>query len=125
MPFDGPTPASLLPAVTTALLHGRDRIANGWCRNRMSMSTWSLGGRRPHYCMVGAIATAPQYGAAAYLAKAIDEIGVVYETNARWSEKYQRELLTVMLFNDFPGRTQGECLAIYDRAIELSLEAAQ
>ncbi len=74
--------------------------------------------------MVGALRS--QRGEPArYLARAIDDSGFVPEHNAHCTGKYEAALLKVMLFNDFYGRTQAECVAIYDRAIELSLEGAQ
>ncbi len=123
MPFDGPAPASL-PAITAALVQGRDRIASGWCRGRPYVSKWGIDGRRDLYCMVGAISSS-LFGSISYLADAIDDLGMPFNEPFSVNPRQCDATSKVVGCNDFPGRTQDECVAIYDRAIELSLEAAQ
>lgn len=99
MPFDGTT-----SPVTQALLDGRDRVAKGWCQGQMR--------RYGAVCMVGGLYDAcwmPEQRARgiALLERAISDLNL--------------GIGQVVAFNDALGRTQHEVLAVYDRAIELSM----
>jgi len=100
MPFDGTTKTS--PVLAT-LLAGRRLIEQGWIQ----------GAVRTHdgVCLMGslAIATTPSVHthARALLKQAILANGYRFDCIAH--------------FNDAPGRTQAEVLAVYDEAIRLAL----
>jgi hypothetical protein len=101
MPFDGTE--FKLPAITTMLMAGRETLLRrGWVQH--FTRTWS------GVCMIGSLTdyTHSQFHeAATFLLRAIEDLG------------YGRPG-SVPAFNDAPGRTLGQVIAVYDRAIELS-----
>jgi hypothetical protein len=103
MPFDGTE--FKLPAITTMLMAGRDTILRcGWVQH--FTRTWS------GVCIVGSLSdyTHSQFQeAAAFLLDAIEDLGY-------------GQSRSLPAFNDAPGRTLGQVIAVYDRAIELSSE---
>jgi hypothetical protein len=90
-----PFDGTQLSPVTQALIAGRRRIEEGWCQG--SMRT------REGVCAIGAISYNP---------KAIE---VLYR--AFGEDRY------IPKWNDAPGRSKEEVLALYDRAIALSLNS--
>ncbi len=100
MPFDG----TKLDAVTQRLIRGRERIANGWCQ-----ASYGADGR---YCMHGAIGGDFQLGE--YEA-ARERLAAALPPEA------QGGAVPAMVWNDEPGRTVEEVLAVFDRAIAACL----
>ncbi len=97
MPFDGTT---YLPVVEL-LAEGRRKIEAGWCQGKIR--------ERGAVCMMGALRSqnfATIKAAEARLRKVILRAG------------FARGIVE---FNDFPGRTKGQVLAIFDAAIALTV----
>src|ERR1051325_10189007 len=99
MPLDG---TYSLP-LTRILLDGRAQIERGWVQHYTHT--------RSGVCLIGSLHDAPDssssLAAQMFLLAAVKETGFAKES--------------LPLFNDAPGRTKEEILAVYDRAIELSL----
>lgn len=94
MPFDS------LPVTNLAidgLREGRARIERGWCQGQAHDPYANA------YCLIGSISR-PRSEVVQYLIRAA---GI-----RAWS---------LVMWNDTPGRTQAEVLALYDRATELAL----
>ncbi len=94
--------------VMGTLLRGRARIAAGWCQNG-----WHYRGK---YCAVGAISLdAKNWGISGQMLFARD-----------WLERALPSCGArgLIHYNDAPGRTQADILALYDRAIALCREEA-
>jgi hypothetical protein len=87
-----PFDGTRLTPVTQALIAGRRRIEDGWCQGVMR--------RRGAVCAIGAISR--NAGALEVLYRAFGEGHI-----PKW--------------NDTPGRSKEDVLALYDRAITLSL----
>ena len=107
MPFDG---AAIDPPVIQALWRGRKNLEQGWCQGAAIT--------RDGVCMTAAVHAAlqdvPDYvtykKAYMLLLRAVKETGFSAGGLAE--------------FNDTPGRTKDEVLAVYDRAVELAFVAA-
>jgi hypothetical protein len=99
MPFD----ASEVSQVTRQLIAGRTRLEAGWCQNSCLTRKWFWPGEcREAVCMIGA------GGDPGVLLRAIADVGF-----GEWN--------SVPAFNDTPGRSKKECLAVYDQAIASSM----
>jgi hypothetical protein len=90
-----PFDGTQLSPVTQALIAGRRRIEEGWCQGAMRT--------REGVCAVGAISYNP---------KAVE---VLYRAFGGRS--------SIPRWNDTPGRSREDVLALYDRAIALSLNS--
>ena len=101
MPFDGTSYEVAASPVTRMLMDGKQRLQLGWCRGTMR--------QRGSACMIGSLEVADFevfVEAEKILLQAINSFGHSYRS--------------VPEFNDDPGRTQQQVLAVYDKAIELS-----
>jgi|SRR5947207_929590 len=110
MPFDGTEFRRQRPEIDVpviqVLLRGRGNIEQGWCQGTART--------REGVCLIASLHGAPNYEtyveAHKLLLRAIGETGF-----ARGG---------ILEFNDAPGRTKDEVLAVCDRALELAFVAA-
>ena len=96
MPFDG---IELSP-ITKTLMKGRKRIEAGWCQGAFRM-----GGA---VCAVGAVSEDPDDPVVSTALKVLESA-------------FGSAVTDIPEWNDSPDRTKEEVLALYDRAIALSL----
>lgn len=94
MPFDG----THWP-VTETLIEGRHRVEAGWCQGAART--------RDGVCIIGSLHDAPNHET--YIAASQRLLAAVKQTG------FARGGLPE--FNDYPGRTQEEILAVFDDAI--------
>ncbi len=99
MPLDG---TQVTNPVIEALREGRKRIERGWCQ-RCSLS------KAGEVCALGALGD--QFG----------WIMVTAATDALQKAAGASCLSTISRWNDSPGRTQADVLALYDRAIAMAI----
>lgn len=100
------------------LERGREMLQRGWCQGALSRDAEGVDcsavietGPPVSWCMIGAVAGAVN-DCSILLYKAIDEI-------------FADECLGgIDSWNDEPGRTQAEVIAVFDRAIEMAREEA-
>lgn len=79
------------------LKRGRERVAAGWCQRAMG------GAERGAYCLVGSFLDADELPFGRCLKAVSLELPEGFQDPLKW--------------NDAPGRTQAEVVALFDRAI--------
>lgn len=101
-----------LPAsdVIAALTHARDTIEAGWCQGR-GVLVRSHGGTA--YCAVAAIAKASRSDSGFAICALLRAIPEAAPTPLGYETK------SIVRWNDTPGRTKEEVLAVFDRAINM------
>lgn len=97
---------TVVEILTTARAH----VAAGWVQGRMKLETYSA--EPPCYCAVGAVY-------ACGVADREGEDDAIHLLHCACHE-HDRTLHNVIAFNDAPGRTQADVLAVYDTAINMA-----
>jgi hypothetical protein len=117
MPFDGQN-FEQRDEVLDLLRCARERVARpgGWCKDNFDISWATASGLNleSSYCAIGALPLRRTHdlydntGPVAYLCKELP-----WGYKMPWIPKWH----AVMIYNDMPGRTQTEIVALFDRAI--------
>lgn len=90
--------------VRDALSAARSLVVAGWCQGKAMKLTME----GPRYCAIGALSAATRCG---YDRDLMDDCKAVLEAS-------MPTRFTLVQFNDAPGRTQAEVVALFDRALE-------
>ncbi|SRR6266550_3987434 len=104
MPFDG----TQLSRTTLALMEGRRRIEAGWCQRHLRIGD--------SFCAVGAVRS--NYIHAFDILQEALGFGRLVTPDVHWNKDSPGRLAH---WNDAPGRTKDDVLALYDRAIAISM----
>jgi hypothetical protein len=110
MPFDG----AEVSETTERLVIGRARIEAGWCQGHMQRNRWTLHGRCPEYCLIGAVRVDLPGWSLGACDMAADLL--LAAINRSWGGGWTQ----TSEFNDSPGRTKAQVLEVLDVAIAMS-----
>lgn len=113
MPFDGLES----PQVTDALLAVRRRIRRGWCQGPEYRLCWTRLGPGREFCLTGAVLCDPHSDHRRILL--LLKMAILELRGEERPAIFPGDL-TVLHYNEAPGRTKAEVLAVVDRAIAIS-----